>query len=438
MTARVPFSIVDEWIVHLDQEPEPWSVHCEVRVPGRLDSDRVAAAALAATERHPLARARMASVRGWGRRYSWEITDRVDHLPLEIVECPDEDAVVDARDRLQSMHVSLDSSPPFALTLAHRPGGDSLIMNLHHAAADGMGSYRLMTSIARAYAGVEDPTPEVNPFAARDVRGRVGARSVKEAIVRLRHLRDRLSEARAEGPPARLAALGGVDSAQGYGFHLERFGREETARLMARRHKPATVNDVLLAGLAIAIRRFNSERGAPTGRVSVMMPVNLRPEAWFDEVVANVLSFVSVSVLEREQSDLAGAQRAVEARTRALKDQRLLGTMIDVLALSATSPVGLWHFLARTVRGPIAERVADTAILSNLGRIALPLDFGPGAGAATELWFSPPGQMPLGVAMGAATMNDEMFLALRYSRRQYDAAGAAALAGTWRAVLLEG
>ena len=38
--------------------------------------------------------------------------------------------------------------------------------------------------------------------------------------------------------------------------------------------------------------------------------------------------------------------------------------------------------------------------------------------------------------IGAATMNDEMFLTLRYSRRQYDAAGAAALAATWRQVLL--
>jgi NRPS condensation-like uncharacterized protein len=126
---------------------------------------------------------------------------------------------------------------------------------------------------------------------------------------------------------------------------------------------------------------------------------------------------------------------AVEARTRALKNRRLAGTMIDVLGLSEISPVGVRHFLARKAR-PIAGKAVDTTILSNLGRLGLPLDFGEGAGAATELWFSPPAQMPLGTGIGAATMNDEMFLTLRYSRRQYDAAGAAALAATWRQVLL--
>ena len=163
-------------------------------------------------------------------RYFWEITDRVDHLPLEIVECPDDAALAHARDRLESMHVSLGSSPPFALTLAHHPGGDSLIMNLHHAAGDGMSSYRLMTSIARAYAGAEDPVPDVNPLGVRDLRGHIGARSVKDGIVRARLLRDRVSEARSEGPAARIAIEGGVHGAKGFHFHLLRLGPDLTPR----------------------------------------------------------------------------------------------------------------------------------------------------------------------------------------------------------------
>jgi NRPS condensation-like uncharacterized protein len=434
MAARVPFNVVDQWVFHLDQEPEPWSVHCEVRVPGRLDADRVAAAALAAAAaaKHPMARARMASSRRRDRSYYWEITDRVDHLPLEIVDCPDDAAVADARDRLESMHVDLASSPPFALTLAHRPGGDSLIMNLHHAAGDGVSSYRLMTSIARAYAGVEDPVPGVDPLAVRDLRVHAGARSLKDAVLRARDMRDRLSQ----GPPARVAVQGGVPGARGYGFHPLRLGPEEAEKVSARRRKPATVNDLLIAALAVAIRRFNAERGVPTGRVSVMIPVNVRPSAWSEEIVANILSFVAASVPESEQSDLDTAQLAVAARTRALKEQRLAGTMTDLLHFSSLLPVGVRHFLARTLRGGIADRVVDTAILSNLGMVSEALDFGDGAGAATELWFSPPGQVPLGVALGAASMNGEMFLTLRYRKARYDTAGAAAFAATWRDVLL--
>jgi hypothetical protein len=49
MPTRTRLSIIDESVFHLDQEPEPWSIHCEVRVRGRIDAERVAAAALAAT-----------------------------------------------------------------------------------------------------------------------------------------------------------------------------------------------------------------------------------------------------------------------------------------------------------------------------------------------------------------------------------------------------
>jgi hypothetical protein len=44
--------------------------------------------------------------------------------------------------------------------------------------------------------------------------------------------------------------------------------------------------------------------------------------------------------------------------------------------------------------------------------------------------------MPLGTSAGVASMNGEMFIALRYSRAQYDAAGAAAFVRTWREVLI--
>ena len=280
--------------------------------------------------------------------------------------------------------------------------------------------------------------PDVNPLAVRDLRGHVGARSVKDAIARARQLKDRVSETRSEGPPARIAIDGGAEGAKGFHFHLLRLGPDLTKQLMAQRRKPATVNDLLVAGLAIAIRRFNAERGVATGRVSVMMPVNLRPPEWSEEVVANIVSFVPVSVLESEQSDLGTAQLAVEARTRVLKEQRLSGTMIDILGMSGIWPVGVRHLFGRTLAVPLANKVLDTAVLSNLGRLAAPLDFGEDAGAATEIWFSPPGQMPLGTAIGAASMNGELFLTIRYCKGQYDAGGAAALAQTWREVLLGG
>lgn len=437
MPTLTPLNALDQSILHLDQEPEPWSIHFEVRVRGRLDAERLAAAALKATAKHPLSRARLATHGYWDRHVFWEIPDRVEHLPLEIVECPDDAALADARDRLLSMRVSLDSSPPFALTLAHRPGGDSLIMNLHHAAADGMSAFRLMVSIARAYAGVEDPLLGADPLADRNPAGHTGAaRTPRARLGRIRQLADQVKEARGEGPPTRLARQGGTDGATGYGIHLLKLDPEETEALLAGRRRPASVNDLLVGSLAVAIAKFNAEHGLPPGRISVLMPVSLRPSEWYEEVVANIISFVPVLVSEEEQCDPVTAQLAVESRTRALKDPRISGTMIDILRLIRLLPVGVRHSVARALRGPVGDRVADTTILSNLGTLSLPLDFGEGAGAASEAWFSPPGQMPLGAGIGVASLNGEMFMTLRYCRAQFDAAGAAGFAETWREVLL--
>jgi hypothetical protein len=45
--------------------------------------------------------------------------------------------------------------------------------------------------------------------------------------------------------------------------------------------------------------------------------------------------------------------------------------------------------------------------------------------------------MPTGTAVGATTMNGEMFLTLRYSRALFDAEGAAQFAADLRKVLLD-
>jgi NRPS condensation-like uncharacterized protein len=434
---RTPLNLVEQFILDLDQAREPWSVQCEVRVAGRLDDKRVAAATVAAMAQHPLARARLARVRQGGRQYFWEISERVKDPPLEIVACADDAALAQARARLLSHRVGLDSAPPFELMLAHHPGGDSLIMNLHHAAGDGISSYRLMTSICRAYAGIEDPVPDLDPLASRDLRKHAGARNLNDVLPRLRGLGDRALEGWSKGPVARVAPQGGQADTGRYGFSLIRLGPDETTEVMARRRKPATVNDLLVASLGIAVRRFNDLRGVSPARVSVMMPVNLRPREWSEEIVSNIVSFVPVSILAGEQGDLFKAQAAVAKRTRSLKAQRQSGTMVDILAMTQVWPVGVRHLSARLGRR-LADPMLDTIVLSNLGRLAAPLDFGHDAGPATQIWFSPPAQMPMGTGIGAATMNQELFLAVRFCEAQFDATGAEAFADTWRDVLLGG
>jgi NRPS condensation-like uncharacterized protein len=81
------------------------------------------------------------------------------------------------------------------------------------------------------------------------------------------------------------------------------------------------------------------------------------------------------------------------------------------------------------------SRFVDTAVLSNLGRLDAVPSLGADAGAVRRVWFSPPGRMPLGASLGAATYRDELFLTLRYRHALFDAGAAKRFAGLVRDVL---
>lgn len=84
--------------------------------------------------------------------------------------------------------------------------------------------------------------------------------------------------------------------------------------------------------------------------------------------------------------------------------------------------------------GITGNRMVDTAVLSNVGRVRETIPFG-ALGPARELWFSPPCRMPLGLGMGAATYDGRMFLMFRYRRAQWSADAAARFADAYVGLL---
>jgi NRPS condensation-like uncharacterized protein len=426
----VPLNLLDELFLDLDREREPWGVHLEVRVRGRLDADRLADAIREAMRRHPMARARLAGWHPSDRAYRWEIDDDVDAVPLTVAASGDRAALIEVRERLFAVSPSLAQAPPFMVVLA-RAGGDSILLNLHHAAGDGVSAARLMLSILRAYAGEEDPVPALEPLVGRDLLALVRANTAEDrrvrAIALARHA------ARGLSPPVRIAEDGTHDL-PGYGFELLALTREQSEAVFGRRIAGTTVNDVLLAALATAIRRWNANHGRRPGRIALSMPVNLRPAEWREEIVANLASYVTVSLSARDHEDLRRALAATARRTQQIKDERLAGLVVDLLVGPGMLRVGTKRRLQDLI--PLTgNSVVDTASLSNLGR----LDAWPsleGGGPVEAVWFSPPARMPLGAAMGAATVGGRLNVTLRYPHAQFGRAGAAAFARTYRDVLL--
>jgi NRPS condensation-like uncharacterized protein len=427
-----PLNVLDELYLHLDREQEAWSVHLEIRVEGRLDGERLAGAVRAAADRHPIARAQLASARATDVRYHWEIADELLDVDLQEIEA-DEVALDEARDRLLSRTPALDRPGPFALLLAHCDAGDVLVLNLHHAAGDGLSALRLMGSIARAYAGEEDPVPAIDPLEVRDVSAMAGAGSVKERLTRGRAALDYL--ARGVSAPTRIASQDGSESA-GYGVQRTTFEPDEVERLLARRSAGATVNDVLLGGLAFAVHEWNERHDAPTGAIYLMMPINLRPAPWRLEVLGNFASYVSVRIGQGDHATLEAAIAAAAASTRRIKDGGVAGLIVDLFDAPTLLPTGLKQRMQDLI--PLTGNViVDTAVLSNLGRIESVPHLGD-AGAVREVWFSPPGRMPLGASFGAATLDDRLFLTLRHRHPLFDGPAARDFLDTFKRGLLDG
>lgn len=407
---RVPFNVVDEVVHLLDTDAEPWSIQVEVRVSGSLDERRLRAALTEALSRHPMSRARKVPTgNNDARTFCWEIRPEAEVDPLSIIDCDDDDALGAARAELQSRSVPLAESPPLRLRLARHPDGDVLMVNANHAAMDGFGVLRFVRSVARAYANQPDPVPDVDPLEARDVGAVVGTDDMPTKARRMALLVEKARDSVA--PPARIAPDGGADQ-PGYGLHHVRWSVLETQRLVTKQ-LPGTVNDVLVASLHLAIDRWNADHGVASRRIGVMVPVNMRPKDRQEEIVGNILLPVRVSTSRSERSTPMAALEAVAAQSRKIKESGTAGALIEVLGRSTSLPLGTKEATSPLLR-LLGSRLADSALLSNLANLDDPPSFGPDAGETSEVWFSAPARMPLGLSVGVVTAGGRLHTVFRW------------------------
>jgi NRPS condensation-like uncharacterized protein len=397
MMEREALSFIDEAILHLDSPAEPWSVHLEMRYRKGVDQRRLGEAVRASLDRHPAARARLAVSPG-RRSYDWEASATPERDPCDTVLCDSEDALAAAGEDLLSRPIPLEASPPLRIRLARLPDSDVVMLNLHHAAGDGMAALVFLQSVARAYAGrpeavVDVPrSPAVAPVSRPDLR----AAAVE------------LSEAGRRS--TRIVSDGGRD-APGYACHLLALDAARTRALRdPTRADGATVNDLLMAALHLCAARWNAEHGTPGRRVSVLMPVNLRPRGAWREGFGNMTFMVPVSTVPRERVSPSAAVAAVRRRTRRIKEQHTPAAVVASLQRLRRLPLPFRRWI---VRQAARDRVVPTTLLSNLGVMEHDLDLGPEVGAPTEVWFSPPARMPLGLAVGVLTSAERLHVTFR-------------------------
>lgn len=388
---RVPFSTVDEVTRHCLTPQEPETVHIEVHLPGRPDAARLRTAFTEALRRHPRILMREAPGPWYRRRYEWELTNGPDPgTEVVSVPAPGPGALDRARRRALSEAPPLTSSPPVRLEIIDRV----LLLTVNHTALDGPACLRVLATAAELYGGRDNSpqAPPVRPPADGAPRG-LFTETGGTGFARVARV--------ARGTPGAGHANGMLVA------ELDVPGRPKSA--------PYTVNDQLMVATARTIARWNRGRGAPPRPLRITMPVDDRPRG-MDMPIGNGTRLVEVPFTPDELNlPTADLLRLTAARTRALKalHRPQLGRGATLLT-APVLPVAVRATMARAARRALAPWTSTT-LLSNIGRIPYPLDFGEGAGAAQAVWFSAPARMPRGLTVTTASTGGRLHLALRWS-----------------------
>ncbi|MFI0976819.1 condensation protein [Streptomyces sp. NPDC021093] len=384
--SRSPFSVVDEITRHCLDPTEPETVHIEVHLPEPPHPDRLRTAFLDALRRHPRILMREAPGPWYRRRYEWELTAHPDTDHVVTFHEPGPDALPRARARALSQAPPLSLSPPVRLEAI----GNVLVLVVNHTALDGPACLRILATAAELYGG-RDNSPAGGGTPARPENHP----QLQPAGVGL-------------APVARVAH--GAPVAPGNGMLIADLPVPRRPR-----SAPYTVNDQLMVATARMISEWNRERGTPPRPLRITMPVDDRPRG-LDMPIGNGTRLVEVPFREEELAEETGRLlRRTADRTRALKSlpRPQLGHGAALLTAPVV-PVAVRAALTRQLRRAVAPWTSTT-LLSNIGRVPYPLDFGEGVGRATAVWFSAPARMPRGLTVTTASTNGRLHLALRWS-----------------------
>ncbi|MFI5521232.1 condensation protein [Streptomyces platensis] len=472
---------------HCLDDGEPETVHIEVHLPGRIDPVRLRTAFHRALARHPRILMRQAPVRWWHRRYRWQLTATPDVDPVDF-PTPGPGALARARQRALDHCPPLDASPPVRLEVIEGAtvGGTVLLLTLHHTALDGPACLRVLATAAELYGGADNspapapvrtpgPRPDPPPADQAPAPGPRFTRPARIAPAPALSAAPRPSHPNRPNQPGHSSHPNppnqpnhpthpGNGNGNGNGMLLTDLPIPTRPPRTPAQPAPYTVNDQLLVATWLMVARWNRlhapahPHGAaapPAGPapapapapIIVTMPVDDRPRD-AGMPIGNGTRLVSVGFGPEERRDagpltadppdpdaVARLLRRTAARTRALK-AAAPGSQLGLYATMLTAPVlpvGLRGAVTRTLRRAAAPWTSTT-LLSNIGRIPYPLDFGD-AGRPTAVWFSAPARMPRGLTVTTVSVAGRIQLALRWSPALLDDAAGARLGELFRSSL---
>jgi hypothetical protein len=430
--ASWPFAPIEELDVYLENAQEPSLVQLETHARGHLDPAALEAALAGALAADPSARRHAAVTSRWSRRLRWEaVAPAVRPAPgrettlLTVAGWDSPGQLSALREQQSAWPMSLNDTAARVL-LAMGPEHDVVILQVHHAAFDGVSSLALLAAIC---AGYQDAAGAgIRPQAVWP--SRPGSGPVQPPAP-LRSRRGRAAAARRRGglpglplPPGvvtRIAAHAAQPGRPGYGYVQKSVPVPRPIRQGAGPHP--TVNDLLIAAMILTVDRWNAAHGRRGGTIRITVPVNGRDPQRRWEGPGNQSRLIRVTARPGQRADAAGLLAQVAAQTRAGKRQPRPGLdAVSRLLAAGWAPVAVKRHTARLARRLVRPVCTDTSLVSNLGVLIDPPSFG---GSGREpLWFSGPAPMPRGLAVGAVTVAGRLHLCVHYRHTLLDSGAA--------------
>lgn len=389
---------------------------------GEIDERLLDQALEETTAWHPLLGA---VISGRGRKARWTPASSTRHRVLWRA---------DARTPIEPIDVSHE--PGLRVVGSKREDGTDLVFHFHHASCDGVAGIEFLGDLFAAYSQLAAGRSHAEPVRVLDSQALVGryrATRPGSPSRRVGHgasLAAWLAKALAFRPSAMAAApRAGKRATQDdhalFRLPEVRLGGEQVAALrgLARRAE-ASLNDLLLAEVLLAVHRWNRDGGGGR-RVRLMMPTNQRTSEQAETPAANIVGFEPIDRAIDDSDEWEEVLTDIRRQTAAIKKLRRPSLMDEWVAILAATP----PLLDGLLRFPLP---LYTGIVSNIGAPAdhfwahLPQEDGKvvvGDARLEGVGFAPPVRPRSEISLGITAYGEQLSITGKAGQLTVGAAG---------------
>lgn len=344
----IPLSCVDKFVLAIDSKDEPMVFHVIATLKGGVNPERLNQAFLSAIEFHPVMKTVISRGKIFRGKYFWPLREVKEDFDRNILAFQDLAKLKDEEyERRLSLWlntpIDLEREFPFKVLLIRRKEFEfSLIFSFHHCATDGTGARCfILTAIGQYIKGsgdlslpghMEEPKKgdELLRSAVSQGSGWRGFRKRTSSLLglfpiliaklypptRVAYERSRqlgrvhiihgtINASELKGVTYMSKSLGVSikDLVTAISPDLVRSGLFDDVTAFTEKMRLGTINDLLLAACFRAVERWNRIHGRISKKISIMVPINIRPMDHLYETVSNQLSMISISTNTKDRDD---------------------------------------------------------------------------------------------------------------------------------------